>query len=160
MSSCFRHPIEEQEHKLTTYALFMPGSKDATTTGLSYANSFNGIKIVPAMETLKQIPWAKDEGFVMTRFYNKDHTPFFGCPRFQLERTIKELRNLGGYSVKAGFEIEFQLFKGDSDEPVEYLGYNNHRSMDRFSEDFKTIYKYLNALEIEVEAMHKESGNG
>jgi hypothetical protein len=38
-----------------------------------------------------------------------------------------------GYTMKVGFELEFQIYRGDIIEPIETNGYNNARSMDRFS---------------------------
>jgi len=52
------------------------------------------------------------------------------------------------------------VYKGDKLEPIETNGYNNSRSLDKFTYELKLIHKYLKQLGIEVEAIHKESGDG
>jgi glutamine synthetase len=96
---------------------------------------------VPVKESLRVIPWAKNQGIAFCKLYNTDNTPFAGCPRGKLEEACAELKNLG-YYLNAGFELEFQIYTkvGNQLEILETNYYNNANSLDLLGDDLETIY--------------------
>jgi len=76
---------------------------------------------------------------VFVRLFNGDSTPFEGCPRYLLEKALNQLKELGGYSIKAGIEIEFTLLKKGTLEPYDNSTYYSLHSMAVYSEDIEAI---------------------
>ena len=70
----------------------------------------------PDLATFSILPWKqagnRNVARIICDIYNADGTPFEGCPRCNLKRVVKEAADMG-YTLNAGPEAEFFLFKRD-----------------------------------------------
>ena len=74
-------------------------------------------------------------------------------------KAVDSLLEQEGLTLKIGFEIEFAILN-HSFEAVEHNGYGNANSLDAYSKIFEDVCDTLAELDIEVLAVHKETGPG
>jgi glutamine synthetase len=123
--------------------------------------------LVPDLDTYAVFPFDGKQGKVarlICDVYNADRTPFAGCPRLTLKRTL-QLFEERGLSPVCGPEIEFFLFLRDSDgNPTvrthDAGGYFDLLPVDRGEEARRTIVNSLEAMGFEIEAAHHEVAPG
>ncbi len=96
--------------------------------------------------------------------YNSDRSPFSGCPRLTLRRTIARFAALGLHPV-CGPEVEFFLFERDEDgKPTvrthDKGGYFDLLPIDKGEECRRDIVNVLEKIGFEIEAAHHEVAPG
>jgi len=96
--------------------------------------------------------------------YNADRTPFAGCPRLTLQRTLERYQQRGLNPV-CGPELEFFLFRRDADgHPTvathDAGGYFDLLPVDRGEDARRDIVNSLEAMGFEIEAAHHEVAPG
>jgi glutamine synthetase len=123
--------------------------------------------LVPDLETYALIPWDRGEGFTTARMicdvYTPDGKPFAGDPRYVLKTALDEAAQMG-FVYNVGPELEFFLFKSDSDGrpapvPHDAAGYFDV-STDLATHIRRHMVRALEAFDIEVEAAHHEVAIG
>ena len=122
----------------------------------------------PDRSTFVVLPWRSRENTKVARLicdiYNPDGTPFEGCPRNNLKRVLAEAAKLG-YTMNAGPEAEFFLFKKNADgsastETHDLAGYYDV-GPDDLGEDVRgEIVQTLQQMGYEIEASHHEVARG
>ncbi len=123
--------------------------------------------LAPDLSTYVIFPFEETQGKVarlICDVYNADHTPFEGCPRNTLRRTIAKFDAMGLRPV-CGPEVEFFLFERDSDgvptvRTHDAGGYFDLLPVDRGEEARRDIVNVLEALGFEIEAAHHEVAPG
>lgn len=118
---------------------FLPTYGDCIVKGLNYPNIFADLRFVPDKSSLVNCPWNAKLGLSFVNITHVDGSPFSLCPRTILKNVCNELFELGGYECKAGIEIEFILFKGDTMETFENNSYMSLVSLMKLEEDFMEI---------------------
>src|SRR5690625_234757 len=122
----------------------------------------------PDLDSFVVFPWTSDKGKV-ARFicdiYNTDGTPFQGCPRYNLKRNLKKMKEAGFTAFNIGTEPEFFLFKLDQrGEPSLELndrgGYFDLAPTDLGENCRRDIVLELEEMGFEIEASHHEGAPG
>jgi glutamine synthetase len=101
---------------------------------------------------------------IMCNIHNPDGSVFEGCPRGNLQRVLKEARELG-YIFNVGPELEFFLFKKDANgmptlETHDNAGYYDLSPDDLGEQVRSEIVDYLLKLGFYMEADHHEVAEG
>ena len=121
----------------------------------------------PDLDTFVIFPWRPQTGKV-ARFicdvYRPDGTPFEGCPRYILKKTLEEAKAMG-YEFNVGNELEFFLFQVDEDgHPTtvtnDRAGYFDLAPIDNGSNARRDICLNLEEMGFEIEASHHECAAG
>ncbi len=121
----------------------------------------------PDLDTFVIFPWRPQTGKV-ARFicdvYMPDGTPFKGCPRYILKKTLEEAKAMG-YEFNVGNELEFFLFQVDEDgHPTtitnDRAGYFDLAPIDNGSNARRDICLTLEEMGFEIEASHHECAAG
>jgi glutamine synthetase len=122
----------------------------------------------PDLETFQVLPPEFDSDCVVARvmcnIHNPDGTPFDGCPRGNLQRLLREAKELG-YIFNVGPELEFFLFKRDTNgrptlETHDTAGYYDLAPDDLGEHVRSEIVDYLIKLGFYMEADHHEVAEG
>lgn len=123
--------------------------------------------LIPDLRTFLVLPW-KSGGDTVARLICTIHTingePFVGDPRTVLAGVIEEAQELG-YSLVTGMELEFYLFKTDSngrpilDTPTDEASYFD-MSSDASQAIRREMLAVLAQLNIGVNSAHSEIGHG
>lgn len=121
----------------------------------------------PDLSTFKVLPWIEGNRKVarlICDIYNPDGTPFEGCPRNNLKRVLS-LVEAQGYVYNVGPELEFFLFKKNSDgtispETHDAAGYYDLGPDDMAEVVRSEIVDTLERLGFEMEADHHEVSPG
>lgn len=120
----------------------------------------------PDYSTFTVNPWeeGKDVARITCDVYNPDGSPFDGCPRNNLKRVLKEVKEMG-YSTNLGPEVEFFLFfKNQEGEATTKThdrgGYFDLLPVDLGEEARRDMVIALEKLGFEVEASHHEVAPG
>lgn len=123
--------------------------------------------LIPDPDSFAVFPWRPMEGSVarlICDIYNHDGTPFEGCPRNTLKRTLAEAAGMG-FSMKVGPEAEFFLFHTDSEgKPTtvthDKAGYFDLTPVDLGENARRDMVLTLEDLGFEIEASHHEVAPG
>lgn len=121
----------------------------------------------PDLATFRILPWTQHTGEKVARLicdiHNPDGSPFSGCPRHALKRTIAQATELG-YMMNAGPEAEFFLFQTRNGNPTtethDAAGYFDLAPVDLGEDVRRQIVLALEAMGFEVEAAHHEVAAG
>ena len=120
--------------------------------------------------TARPIPWEPGVISMLADFRDGSGAPHPACPRSVLKRVLARAAKLG-FSAKVGAEYEFFLFKETRDSLVA-KGFNNLTPIDpgmfgyswvRSGQDaelMRDIWDSMTASDIELEALHAETGPG
>ncbi|WP_067730171.1 type I glutamate--ammonia ligase [Oceanobacillus damuensis] len=126
------------------------------------------MQLYPDLDTFVVFPWTSEKGKV-ARFicdiYNPDGTPFEGCPRYNLKRNLKKMKELGFDAFNIGTEPEFFLFKLDEKgdptlELNDHGGYFDLAPTDLGENCRRDIVLELEEMGFEIEASHHEVAPG
>ncbi|MFO7653153.1 MAG: type I glutamate--ammonia ligase [Candidatus Krumholzibacteriia bacterium] len=123
--------------------------------------------LVPDLRTYAVFPFREGKGRVarlICDVFNADRTPFEGCPRLTLKRTLALFRERGLTPV-CGPELEFFLFlRDDHEKPTTRThdtgGYFDLAPVDRGEDARRAIVNALEAMGFEIEAAHHEVAPG
>lgn len=122
----------------------------------------------PDPSTLSVLPWRPSHGRVVKMYcdvYRPDGSHFEKDSRYILKKAVADAA-LEGITVSVGPEMEFYLFKGDSQtegaerEPLDRAGYMDIAPDDRGENIRREICLTLNEMGIVTEASHHEVGPG
>lgn len=121
----------------------------------------------PDLDTFAIYPWPTPYGKVarlVCDIYNPDETPFAGCPRQTLKRVVAQAARKG-WTMMAGPEAEFFLFKRDADGRPNHQvhdigGYFDLTPVDLGEEARRDVVEVLERMGFEVEAAHHEVAPG
>lgn len=119
--------------------------------------------LIPDPATFRILPWRPSEGAVARIIGDvklPDGTPFEGDPRYVLKKTISEAEKMG-YSMNAGPELEFFLFKLDehgnpTTELTDAGGYFDFAPLDKAQDVRRAIDFALEDTGFKLEASHHE----
>ncbi len=120
----------------------------------------------PDAETFRILPWKADEGKVagiVCDVHLPDGTPFTGCPRYVLKKTIEDAGKMG-YVMNTGPELEFFLFEKEdgvlTTTPHDSGGYFDFPPIDLAEDIRRDIVIALEEMGFEIEASHHEVACG
>ncbi|NTW70884.1 MAG: type I glutamate--ammonia ligase [Eubacteriaceae bacterium] len=121
----------------------------------------------PDLNTFVVFPWKPQigrEARLICDIYNPDGTPFAGCPRNILKRTIKEADAMG-YTMYVGPECEFFLFEVDENgapalQTHDNAGYFDLAPVDLGENARRDMVLTLKEMGFEIEASHHEVAPG
>ncbi len=92
----------------------LPGYKYA-----SWDTGYGDFKLIPDVSTLRLVPWIERTAMVICDIADEEtNEPVEVTPRQILKRQV-ERANAAGYTLKAGSELEFYLFKESYEEAAE-----------------------------------------
>jgi glutamine synthetase len=123
--------------------------------------------LAPDLETFRVFPWGDPEnriGRIICDINLPNGDPFPGDPRAVLKRQLARAAKLG-FSMNAGMEAEFFMFKRSSDDDVgtdthDVGGYFDLTPVDLGEEARRAIVDVLERMGFEVEAAHHEVAHG
>src|SRR3990170_3594354 len=123
--------------------------------------------LVPVLGTFQIFPWSDDQSRVarlICDINTPDGSPFDGDPRWVLKKTIARAAK-AGYTMKAGMEAEFFMFKPRSDgapstETHDVGAYFDFAPADLGEDARRAIVDVLERMGFEVEAAHHEVAHG
>ncbi|HCJ79105.1 MAG TPA: type I glutamate--ammonia ligase [Desulfotomaculum sp.] len=121
----------------------------------------------PDPKTFAVFPWRPRDGAVarlICDVYNPDGTPFAGCPRNTLKRTLAEAAKLG-FTMQVGPECEFFFFYVDEQgrptlKTHDEAGYFDLSPVDFGENARRAIVLALEEMGFEIEASHHEVAPG
>jgi glutamine synthetase len=119
--------------------------------------------LMPDPSTFRILPWRPKEGAVARIIGDvklPNGKPFEGDPRYILKKTLKEADDMG-YSMNVGPELEFFLFKQDSEgnpttELTDKGGYFDFAPLDMAQDVRREIDYALEHMGFKLEASHHE----
>ncbi|KAK1403366.1 Glutamate-ammonia ligase [Heracleum sosnowskyi] len=150
---------------LTFASMAMTSAADGPADGTNLSG-VGEIRLLPDLSTKCRIPWAKQEEMVLADMYLRPGEAWEYCPREALRRVLKVLKEEFNLEVNAGFENEFFLLKKVSSEgkedwvPFDTSSYCSTSAFDVASPILYEIIAALESLNIPVDQLHAESGNG
>jgi glutamine synthetase len=125
--------------------------------------------LIPDLATFRLLPWDDGDGEgrlarVICDVHAPDGTPFEGDPRRVLRRQVERAAAMG-YTMYAGMEAEFFMFKRDPDgRPTTVThdggGYFDLAPVDLGEDARRSIVDALERMGFEVEAAHHEVAHG
>lgn len=123
--------------------------------------------LVPDLSTFVVFPWGEEKSRVARLICDismPDGAPFAGDPRGVLKRQIARAAEMG-YSMKAGMEAEFFMFRKGPDGEATTVTHDTGSYFDLSPVDLgenarRAIVDVLERMGFEVEAAHHEVANG
>lgn len=123
--------------------------------------------LVPDLDTFVVLPWDAAEertARILCNVKTAQGEPFLGDPRNVLLRALKQAADMG-FRYKTGIELEFFLFKGDSQGLFSSLTPHDEVSYFDLSTNFRQSIRRkmvasLESLGIGVDSAHHEIGSG
>jgi glutamine synthetase len=122
----------------------------------------------PDPDTFVVFPWRTNENGAVARLicdiYNPDDTPFHGCPRNVLRRSVDKAAQMG-YMMNVGPEAEFFLFQKNGEGKLttnthDRAGYFDLAPVDLGEDARRDMVITLQSMGFEVEASHHECAPG
>ncbi|MEA3548078.1 MAG: type I glutamate--ammonia ligase [Thermodesulfobacteriota bacterium] len=122
----------------------------------------------PDYDSFTILPWRNKNGVAAARLicdvHMSDGTPFDGCPRITLKKTLAKAKEMG-FTMNVGTEAEFFLFKMDEDgnpttETNDKAGYFSLDPDDEGTNCRREIIETLESMGFEIEASHHEVAEG
>jgi len=153
----------DQLHEALTRGVWFDGSSIEGFTRICESDMY----LKPDPQTYASLPWGNEHmqtARLICDIYTPEGQPFEGDPRFVLKRILHRAEQLG-FSYKVGPELEFFLFKPNTDHTIEPMTNDNAGYFDfapRDSADVvrKEIIQGLQMLGLEVEMSHHEVSPG
>jgi glutamine synthetase len=104
----------------------------------SWETGYGDFRMVPDMSTLRWCPWLEKTVMVICDIHDEEtKEPVEVAPRQILKRQIARAAELG-YTIKAGSELEFYLFK-DSYDAIAESGYRTMRPSSTYIMDYHML---------------------
>ena len=156
-------PIEQLESAMNN-EIMLDGSSIKGFRSIETSDMY----FYPDLKTFTIIPWRSDDNVRVARFicdiHNADGTPFEGCPRCNLKKMIAKAEK-SGYTMNAGPEAEFFIFKQNEDgsaalKTYDNAGYYSAAPVDKGENLRRIMVKTLKEMGFEVEASHHEVARG
>jgi glutamine synthetase len=114
----------------------------------------------PDASTFQVLPWRPEEqgvGRLFADILKPDGKPFDGDPRYALKRMLEKAKDMGGYTMYVGPELEFFYFADDqSTEILDRGGYFDLTPLDIASDLRRETVLTLEKMGIPVEYSHHE----
>nr|GMD44510.1 protein fluG [Ipomoea batatas] len=161
----FNDYIQKNGVGLTCASMGMSSFSDGPADG-SNLSAVGEIRLIPDLSTKCKLPWAKQQEMVLSDMCIAPGEAWEYCPREALRRVSRVLKDEFDLVMNAGFENEFFLLKSVVREgkqewlPFDYTMYCSTASFDAASSVLEEIVASLQSLNITVEQLHAESGNG
>ncbi|KAL8135908.1 hypothetical protein AgCh_010505 [Apium graveolens] len=161
----FHDSVKTNGLGLTFASMAMTSAADGPADGTDLSG-VGEIRLLPHLSTKRRIPWAKQEEMVLADMYLRPGEAWEYCPREALRRVLKVLKEEFNLEVNAGFESEFFLLKKASSEgkeewvPFDTSSYCSTSAFDVAAPILYEIIAALESLNIHVDQLHAESGNG
>lgn len=140
----------------------VPVVKSACTNWLQWQSQGHGIGSLPSR---LELPWHPNHKVAISKMVDAKGEPWAQCPKSALMRAVALLKERG-LNVKAGFELEFTLFKVDpaDGKSFRYFGssgcYCSHDQFDMAASFMDDVIMCLEQMKISVQLLHAESGHG
>ncbi|ACV64467.1 glutamine synthetase, type I [Desulfofarcimen acetoxidans DSM 771] len=155
-------PVEQLDKALDGELMF-DGSSIHGFTRIEESDMY----LRPDPKTFVIFPWRPREGAVarlICDIYNPDGTPFEGCSRHIMKKTLAEAKELG-YTMNVGPELEFFMFHVDEEgrptlETHDRAGYFDMAPVDLGENARRDMVLTLEDMGFEVEASHHEVAPG
>ncbi len=156
-------PVSEIENALENGVLF-----DGSSIEGFVRIEESDMLLVPDTNTFSVLPWTT-AGSPVARIIcdvkKPDGTPFLGDPRYILKREMEKVKREFGYTMNAGPEAEFFLFKRDEDGNPTTITHDSGSYFDLLPRDLgekvrEEIVTTLQSMGFEVEAAHHEVAEG
>ena len=156
-------PVSEIENALDNGVLF-----DGSSIEGFVRIDESDMLLVPDTNTFSVLPWTT-AGSPVARIIcdvkKPDGTPFLGDPRYILKREMEKVKKEFGYTMNAGPEAEFFLFKRDEDGNPTTITHDSGNYFDLLPRDLgekvrEEIVTTLQRMGFEVEAAHHEGAEG
>ncbi len=122
----------------------------------------------PDYDTFVVLPWRNKDGIAAARLicdvYLPDGTPFEGCPRVNLKKSLDKAKEMG-FTMNVGTEAEFFLFNLDecgnpTTDTQDTAGYFSLDPDDEGTNCRREIIETLESMGYEIEASHHEVAEG
>ena len=143
----------------------MPVMYDVVVEG-SGIGPVGELRLTPDWDTLRFLPYARNNAGVMADLFKHSGEPSELCPRYFLRRMIAEAAN-HEVMIKAGFENEFNLLRRKQVEegvgqlePTDDTVYAMSFSMDKNLDVMMDIMDNLSKQSVKLELWHAEAANG
>ncbi|XP_071714777.1 protein fluG-like [Rutidosis leptorrhynchoides] len=161
----FDNIVKESGLGLTCASMGMSSAMDGPGDETNLTGT-GEIRLIPDLSTRCKIPWVTHEEMVLADMHSKPGQPWEYCPRETLKRVSKVLKQEFNLTMNAGFENEFYLLKSQLRNgqeqwvPFDTSRYCSSSAFDAASPIFHEVVNSLQSLNIDVEQLHAESGNG
>ncbi len=149
-------PVERFLHEVIPDGIGFDGS----SVGMAKVEKSDMI-IVPDLSTFLILPHEENEARVIGNIYDATKQPFFGDPRFILQRAKEHVMKNGFDEIKFSPEMEFYVFDDQEDGSYdinEKQGYFIPSPFDNVKAFRKKVSEYLLDSNINVKYHHHESG--
>ncbi len=104
----------------------------------SWETGYGDFKLIPDVSTLRLVPWIEKTAMVICDIVDEEtNEPVEVAPRQILKRQVERAKR-AGYTVKAGSELEFYLFKESFEEAAE-KGYKDIRPSSTYIMDYHML---------------------
>lgn len=161
----FHDIVKKSGLGLACACMGMTSTIDAPADGTNLSG-VGEIRLIPDMLTKYTIPWAKQQEMVLADMHLTPGVAWEYCPREALRRVSKLLKDEFNLVMNAGFENEFVLLKNIAREgkeewvPFDTKPYCSTSAFDAAFPILREVTSALQSLNITVEQLHAEAGNG
>ncbi|KAL3536217.1 hypothetical protein ACH5RR_004678 [Cinchona calisaya] len=161
----FHDVVKKNGVGLTCACMGMTSAVDGPADGTNLSG-VGEIRLIPDMLTKYRIPWAKQQEMVLADMHLTPGEAWEYCPREALRRVSKLLKDEFNLVMNAGFENEFVLLKNIAREgkeewvPFDTRPYCSTSAFDAAFPVLQEVTAALQSLNITVEQLHAEAGNG
>ncbi|KAM7468233.1 hypothetical protein LguiB_015795 [Lonicera macranthoides] len=161
----FHESVKKNGVGLTFACMGMTSYGDSPADGTNLTG-VGEMRLIPDLSTKCKIPWLNQEEMVMGDMLLKPGEAWEYCPREALRRVSRILKDEFNLVMNAGFENEFYLLKSVLREGNEEWAafdqtpYCSASAFDAASPILHEVTAGLQSLNIPVEQLHAESGNG
>ena len=103
----------------------------------SWEQGYGDVHLAPEMETLRRAAWLDRTALVLCDVHDRSHRPAAVAPRTMLRRQVERVQD-AGYTVRAGSELEYYIFRG-SYRDAAGDGYSKLEPAGWYIEDYHTL---------------------
>eukprot|EP00808_Paulinella_micropora_P012205 g27358.t1 len=157
----FTEELQADGIGLTPAIFACPATMDVPAPGAG-VDPTGELRLVPDMSTLRTLPYHPNHQMVLADMFTEAQTKWPCCPRLFLKAQIARAQAMG-YSLRAGFENEFVLFKSCKEEPFQPVDdtiYAMTQGIHTNGHMLDAVVAALAAQDVRVLLMHPESAQG